>query len=215
MLLKTAAGETITVDGSVQTTHWEGESALLISVRRAAWRGAAREKLRFAERRADELQAVLDTATDGVVILDGDGRIVGINRSAEALFGYEVSARSPARACCCCSRRKATAPPSTISTACKSNGVASVLNDGREVMGRVRQGGLVPLFMTIGRLGDVEGNRFCAVLRDLTSFKKAESELMARQAPGRGALPRRSRTSWPRSRTRSARRSAPSSALPR
>jgi signal transduction histidine kinase len=37
----------------------------------------------------------------------------------------------------------------------------------------------VPLFMTIGRLGDTDGNRFCAVLRDMTSFKKAESELLS------------------------------------
>jgi len=36
----------------------------------------------------------------------------------------------------------------------------------------------VPLFMTIGRLGD-DGKRLCAVLRDVTSFKKAEGELLA------------------------------------
>jgi signal transduction histidine kinase len=45
-------------------------------------------------------------------------------------------------------------------------------------MGRVRQGGSVPLFMTIGRLGGADNNRFCAVLRDMTAFRKAESELV-------------------------------------
>jgi signal transduction histidine kinase len=54
------------------------------------------------------------------------------------------------------------------------NGVASVLNDGREVIGRVRQGGLVPLFMTIGRISN---DKFCAVLRDITQWKRAEEEL--------------------------------------
>jgi PAS domain S-box-containing protein len=57
------------------------------------------------------------------------------------------------------------------------NGVASLLNDGREVIGRVKQGGLIPLFMTMGRIAD--GNeKFCAVFRDITHWKKTEEELV-------------------------------------
>jgi signal transduction histidine kinase len=59
----------------------------------------------------------------------------------------------------------------------KTNGVRSVLNDGREVMGRARQGGQIPLFMTLGRIGSEPGSKFCAVLRDLTQWKNAETEL--------------------------------------
>ena len=181
VLLKTASGETIAVDGRVQTTHWDGESALLISVRRPLGEVGA-DKLHAAERRADELQAVLDTATDGVVILDGQGRIVSINRSAEALFGYEqreIIGKDLLLLFAPESHRAAFDYLDSL----RSNGVASLLNDGREVIGRVRQGGAVPLFMTIGRLGSErtgeETKRFCAVLRDVTSFKKAESELTA------------------------------------
>ena len=36
----------------------------------------------------------------------------------------------------------------------RSSGVASLLNDGREVMGRVRQGGAIPLFMTMGHANE-------------------------------------------------------------
>src|SRR5256885_1734655 len=57
------------------------------------------------------------------------------------------------------------------------NGVASVLNDGREVIGRVRQGGLIPLFMTMGRIGE-SMPKFCAVLRDITQWKRAEEDLL-------------------------------------
>jgi PAS domain S-box-containing protein len=181
VLLKTAAGEVIAVDGRVQTTHWDGESALLISVRRPVGETNG-EKLHFAERRADELQAVLDTATDGVVILDKEGRIVSINRSAEALFGYEqreIVGKDLLLLFAPESHRAAFDYLDSL----RSNGVASLLNDGREVVGRVRQGGSVPLFMTIGRLGGEKpgegGKRFCAVLRDVTSFKKAETELTA------------------------------------
>ena len=59
-----------------------------------------------------------------------------------------------------------------------ANGVASVLNDGREVIGRVPKGGLIPLFMTMGRARRC-GRKFCAVLRDITQWKKAEEDLIA------------------------------------
>ena len=55
------------------------------------------------------------------------------------------------------------------------NGVASVLNDGREVIGREAQGGFIPLFMTMGKLPNDSG--YCAVVRDITQWKRAEEEL--------------------------------------
>ena len=41
----------------------------------------------------------------------------------------------------------------------------------------MRQGGLIPLFMTMGRIGD-GGDKFCAVLRDITQWKRAEEDLL-------------------------------------
>jgi signal transduction histidine kinase len=57
--------------------------------------------------------------------------------------------------------------------------MASLLNDGRDVMGRVRQGGSIPLFMTMGHVSEGPNRKFCAVLRDVTAFKKAEGELLS------------------------------------
>ncbi len=59
----------------------------------------------------------------------------------------------------------------------RANGVRSVLNDGRDVQGREKKGGRIPLFMTLGRISDQEPRRFCAVLRDLTAWKRDEAEL--------------------------------------
>jgi signal transduction histidine kinase len=53
-----------------------------------------------------------------------------------------------------------------------------VFNDGREVTAQVSQGGTVPLFLTIGRLQATRSQAaFCAVVRDITQWKKTESEL--------------------------------------
>src|SRR5262249_50650031 len=49
-------------------------------------------------------------------------------------------------------------------------------HEGREVVGRTRAGAPLPLFMTIGRIG--EGEKFCLVLRDMTAWKRAEEELV-------------------------------------
>src|ERR1035438_9790178 len=38
---------------------------------------------------AEELQALLDAAVDGIILIDHTGSIQGFNRSAERLFGFE------------------------------------------------------------------------------------------------------------------------------
>ncbi|MFX5813089.1 hypothetical protein ABTE31_20505, partial [Acinetobacter baumannii] len=60
-----------------------------------------------------------------------------------------------------------------------ANGVASVLNDGRQIIGRFKQGGRIPLYMTMGRTGPRARPKLAAVFRDMTQWKKAEEDLVA------------------------------------
>ena len=175
-------GETIMADAHLQTISWDGDAASLLSFRRASDPESASKlkglelDLRAREAEARELHGILDTATDGIVVMDDRGRLLALNRSGEALLGYE--------------QNEVLGQPFTVLLApeshaaardyldgLKANGVASVLNDGRDVVGRERQGRAVPLFMTIGRVGQGANAKFCAVLRDVTHWKKAESEL--------------------------------------
>jgi PAS domain S-box-containing protein len=177
--LATRNGDTLTCEGRLLTVPWAGENALmLVLIRTAAdeHRKTTDLALQAAEDETRELKSILDTATDGVVVVDRDGLVLALNRSAEALFGYEhhEMARRPFT--------ELFAPESERAArdyldGLTKNGVASLLNDGREVIGRVRQGGLIPLFMTMGRVGDGE-NKFCAVLRDITQWKRAEEDLV-------------------------------------
>ncbi len=53
-----------------------------------------------------------------------------------------------------------------------------MFNDGREVTAVVKQGGTVPLFLTLGKLQTPKSQAaFCAVVRDITQWKKTETEL--------------------------------------
>jgi PAS domain S-box-containing protein len=182
--LSARSGETFAAEIRHAVVDWEDGPAGLMLVRKLpdsdpSFRLKAIEAdLRARESRVRELASILDTATDGVVVVDDVGRILSLNRSAEALFGFEQNEVSgePFTAL--------LAPESHVTgldylEGLRANGVASLLNDGREVLGRVRQGGVIPLFMTMGRVNDGLDRKFCAVLRDITAFKKAEGELVA------------------------------------
>jgi PAS domain S-box-containing protein len=168
-------------DGRLFSAPWDGETAHVLMLLppkgetgEKAPGKAAETALRLVEAENRELKAILDTATDGVVMLGADSKIVSANRSAEALFGYdahELVGSAFADLLAPESQRMARDYLRGLSR----DGVAGLLNDGREVIGRVRRGGLIPLFMTVGK---VEQEKFCVVLRDLTPWKKTEEELI-------------------------------------
>lgn len=123
---------------------------------------------------AQELRSILETATDGVVILNNDGTIRSMNGSACALFNYDEAETRDQPFAMLFAHESQRAVMDYVSGLAE-HGVSSVLNDGREVIGREASGGFLPLFMTIGRLSGSNG--YCAVLRDITQWKRTEEEL--------------------------------------
>jgi PAS domain S-box-containing protein len=182
-------GATVDVKARMYRVPWNGGSALMITVERerasagftspgtdldaVAVANAARDA---AQDRAKELEAILETATDGVVVMTASGKILSINHSAEALFGrdrIDIVGSNISEFLALESRQIVHDYIDGLA----NYGVASVLNDGREIIGQTGQGGLLPLFMTIGRVGAEDNPKFCAVLRDITQWKRAEEDL--------------------------------------
>jgi len=121
-----------------------------------------------------ELHAILDTATDGIVLFERSGEITSCNRSAEALFGYDSSELAKQNLA------DLFAPESQrivldYFESVDSGGAPSVLDHGRDVLARVH-GGVIPLAMTMGRAGS-DNSRFFAVFRDLSQLRKNETDL--------------------------------------
>jgi PAS domain S-box-containing protein len=213
MILIDRLGHLVSVDAVLSSIAWQGEPATLMAFRHPDGGGEVRvlspeeaeeaelaaefaaeeaesaariEALRLdvgaREGRISELVAMLDTATDGVVTVDERGRILSLNKTAEALFGYDQREVTGELFTLLFSA-ESHAPALDYLEGLKGGGVASVMNDGREIVGRVRQGGKIPLFMTMGQIADTPERRFCAVLRDITAWKKTEGELVeARKA---------------------------------
>ena len=182
LTIATSNGRQKPVEGRLFSVTWSGESALalMIETQPGAGEKQAETSPQRGEEEIRELRAILDTATDGVLILDSSGRVLSGNRSAQALFGYDAGELGTL------SLSDLLVPESHrpvlehIERLARRDGVGS-LGAGYEAIGRVRQGGLVPLHITIGRIED--GEKLCAVLRDVTAWKSSEEELInARRA---------------------------------
>src|SRR5579883_2042440 len=194
LALAAADGQEVAVEGLVQTIDWRGAPATLFSFRRSA---AAEVAPRLAaleqaaterERQARELTAILDAAADGVLVLDHDGKVLSLNRSGESLFGVErrdIVGQDFAALFAPESREAAKASFEAL----RASGLASEIDQGREILAARKDGRKAPIFVTMSRIGTGEA-KFCAVLRDMTRWKEIEHDLdeARRQAEKASAL---------------------------
>jgi signal transduction histidine kinase len=156
LTLATNKGDQMPVKARLFTSPWNGESSLVLMLTSVGQDDSKKNfeaALNEAKTEAGEMRAILETAADGVVLLDADGQIVSINTSAEAMFGYQS--------------RELTGLPFASLIAQDSQRVGQDMLD--------RGGAEFPLFITLGALPN--GNKRCAVVRDLTMWKRAEQEL--------------------------------------
>ena len=172
--IMTQRGDKLPVEGRLFTVPWNGVSALaliLTSGQTEERHRATERALGAAESENRELKSILDVATDGIIVLDRDGRVINSNASADALFGKaagEFEGRSLTDILAPESERAARDYLDRIARG------TNMLHDAIEVEAPVREGRLIPLAMTLAR---ISGDRFCAVFRDGTARKKIDEEL--------------------------------------
>ncbi|WP_065753205.1 PAS domain-containing protein [Bradyrhizobium paxllaeri] len=178
-------------EARLHTISWDGDSALALIFSGTRHEAAAvaaaisqaepaaepdvSEPSAVGHANAEELAAILDTTAEGIVMFDAEGNINAVNRSAEALFGRdgdELAQHNLADLFAPESRHGVFEYLAAI----KASGVESLLDQGREVLGRESKGGIIPLSMTMGRTR-ADGPNFFAVFRDQSQAKKTESEL--------------------------------------
>ena len=174
----TQRGDKLPVEGRMFTVPWNGSPALALILTNGQSHSQAETAQRTAERARDavetenrELKSILDTATDGVITLDAEHRIVAVNARAASLFGRatdDLVGRIFGE----------------LFTAESENAVrdyfdrvargSNVLNNVLDVDARVAADRLVPLAMTLARIGS---DRFSVAFRDVTIRKQIEEEL--------------------------------------
>lgn len=134
---------------------------------------------RQAERALGEregfLRAVLENAGEGIITMDGQGRIESFNPAAERMFGYtaaEVVGTNVVRLLA----ERQTAPGGTVPADLLPPGTGAPLRP-QETVGRRRDGSIFPMELTVSETILDDRRLLIAVVRDITQRKQAEEEL--------------------------------------
>ena len=126
------------------------------------------------------LRTVLDTAVDGVILIDARGTVSMFNPACEKLFGYvtdEVVGQNV--------KMLMPEPFRAEHDGYLSNyhrtGDRKIIGIGREVTGRRKDGTTFPMDLSVGESKLGGHSSFVGVIRDLTDRKRAEEQLVQAQ----------------------------------
>jgi PAS domain S-box-containing protein len=164
--------------GRLFSVSWGGETAVMLTLATHAGdvrQPSAGDDLARLEAENRQLSAILDTATDGVLVLDRIGRVVSANRSARALFGLDAGEFTGQLLVDLFAHESKMRVLDYLDRVARGSGLGA-LDTGRDAIGRVPGGGRVPLYVTMGRIED--GEKLWVVLRDVTAWKRAEEDLI-------------------------------------
>jgi two-component system sensor kinase FixL len=127
------------------------------------------------------LKAVIETAVDGIIIIDGHGIVQAFNQACETLFGYradEVVGRNI--------KMLMPAPyrdeHDGYLASYRATGVRKIIGIGREVEGRRKDGSTFPIELSVGEAAPRGEPVFIGIIRDITERKHAEAALREREA---------------------------------
>jgi two-component system sensor kinase FixL len=122
-----------------------------------------------------ELQALLDAAVDGIVVIDHSGRIHTFNQAAERLFGYpteEVVGRDVGMLM---TEEDAQTHDAHLARYLSTQ-VPHIIGRGREVSARRKDGSLFSAWLSVGVVVGTGSPRFVGFLQDLTQQHAAEDQ---------------------------------------
>jgi PAS domain S-box-containing protein len=174
------AGERTPVEARLFTLPYDGSTAMALVLLPASDNPEATAEaaatVKAAEAELTELKSILEIAADGVLVLDRSATILQANNRVRTIFSAEAGTLEGT------SFFDLFAPDSArIARDCfdwlSRTGAPRTLSEGRDVIGKLQGGGMTSLHMTMGRIGDGE-LKFCALIRDITAWKKSQEELL-------------------------------------
>jgi len=129
-------------------------------------------------------RSVIESAVDGIVVIDSQGRIEAFNPAAERLFGYAEAD--------VLGRNVSILMPSPYREEHDGylarylrEGQARIIGIGREVRGRRRDGTTFPLHLSVGEMSLAGERKFTGILHDLTGRVQMEQQLREQTALAR------------------------------
>lgn len=120
-----------------------------------------------------QLLSVLDTAVDGIVVMDDHGRIILYNKACETLFGYTADEVRGKNVKVLMPADYARAHDGYVSNYL-STGEKKIIGIGREVRARHRDGTEFPIELSVGEARTPDGRQFIGIMRDIRSRRQVE-----------------------------------------
>ena len=163
-------GSTFPMELSVGETIHDGARIFVGIIRDISERKAAETNLRESEER---IRAVIDTAVDGVIIIDASARIQIFNPACQRLFGYSADEVIGENV-------KMLMPPpyhgehDGYMANYRATGERKIIGIGREVMGQRKDGSTFPMELSVGEAFQDGKPVFVGIVRDITERKDAE-----------------------------------------
>ena len=171
-------GSTFPLHLSVGEMHVDGERKFTGMLHDLSDRVRLEERLRTSEAK---WRAVIDSAIDGIILIDARGRIEAFNPGAERLFGYsegEVLGQNVKLLMPSPYRDEHDGYLSRY----VETGRAKIIGIGREVTGRRKDGSTFPLHLSVGETVIDGGKRFTGILHDLTARVALETQVREQSA---------------------------------
>jgi PAS domain S-box-containing protein len=124
----------------------------------------------------DLLQAVVDTAIDGLILIEADGRVALYNAACERLFGYSQDEVLGQNVSMLMPEPDRSAHDGYIGRY-RGTGEKRIIGIGREVMGRRKDGTVFPFELAVGEYSRDGRVMFVGVIHDLSKYRRSEQRL--------------------------------------
>jgi two-component system, LuxR family, sensor kinase FixL len=125
--------------------------------------------------------SVLNTAVDGIIVIDESGKVLIYNKACERMFGFTAEEITGENVSMLMPPEHAHTHDQYL-TNYKTTGTRKIIGIGREVRARHRDGTYFHIDLSVGEAKTPEGRQFVGILRDLTARKDTEARLKELQA---------------------------------
>jgi len=170
-------GATFPMDLSVAEASEDGLPIFVGIIRDLTERKAAERALREG---AERLRAVVETAVDGVILINARAQVLMFNPACERLFGYTAAEVIGQNVRMLMPEPYRSEHDGYIANY-RETGAAKIIGIGREVLGRRKDGSTFPMDLSVGEAKQEGESIFVGVIHDLTGRKRTEEQLVQAQ----------------------------------
>jgi PAS domain S-box-containing protein len=127
---------------------------------------------------AERLEAIIESAVDGILAIDEHGIIESVNRAAVETFGYEREQMIGHNVKMLMPSPFSDGHDEYIANYLRS-GAPKIIGIGREVLGLRSDGSVFPLYLAVSEGRHGSRKIFTGIVRDLTDLRRAEDRARA------------------------------------